>query len=112
MDHELAILAVDLGVDDRMLGDFVEIIRIIGRVLEAPFDLAVAWAERQHARGPFVVARAIFRIPVRARIADALIERVGLRIVGGGFPDRRAAMLPALLAVLPGFVAGLACTRD
>src|SRR5262249_30356617 len=43
---------------------------------------------------------------------DALIERVGLWVVSGGFPDRGAAMLPALLAVLPGLVAGLARARD
>jgi hypothetical protein len=40
MHHELAILAIDFGVDDRVLGDFVEIIGIVGGVLEAPLDLA------------------------------------------------------------------------
>src|SRR5579871_3926985 len=110
--HELAVLAVDLGVDDRVFGDFVEIIGIIRRVLEAPFDLAVIRAQRQHARGPLVVAGAIFRVPVWPGIADALVERVGLRVIGRGLPHGPAAMLPALLAVLPGLVAGLAGTRD
>src|SRR5262249_37314950 len=34
------------------------------------------------------------------------------RIVSGGFPDRAAAVLPALLAVLPGLVARFAGARD
>src|SRR5262249_23543157 len=112
VDDKLAVLAVHLGVDDRVLGDFVEVIGIVGRVLIAPFDLAVGRAERQHARGPFVVARAIFRVPIRASVADALIEGVGFRIVGRGLPHRSAAVLPAILAVLPGLVAGLASARD
>ena len=41
MHHQLAVLAVDLGVDDRVLGDLVEVIGIVGRVLVAPLDLAV-----------------------------------------------------------------------
>src|SRR5262249_44772563 len=109
---ELAILAIDLGVDDRVLGDLVVVVRIVGGVLEAPLDLAVRGREGEHARRPLVVARPVFRIPVGARVANALIERVGLGIIGGGFPDRRAAVLPALLAVLPGLVAGLAGARN
>src|SRR5262249_34637057 len=61
---------------------------------------------------PFVVTGAIFRIPVGARIANTLIEGIGFWIIGGGLPDRSAAVLPALLAVLPGLVAGLAGSRD
>src|SRR5712691_9021870 len=112
MNHELAILPVDLGVDDRVLGDFVEVVGVVRRVLISPLDLAVGGAEREHARRPLVVAGAVFGVPIRAGIADALVERVGVGIVGGGFPDRAAAVLPALLAVLPGLVAGLASARD
>src|SRR5204863_7128286 len=36
----------------------------------------------------------------------------GLRIVGCGLPDRTATVPPALLAVLPGLVAGLAGAGD
>src|SRR5215510_8031978 len=107
MHDELAILAIDLGVDDRVLGDLIVVVGVVGSVLEAPLDLAVAWREREHARRPLVVARPVFGIPVRPRIADALIEGVGVGIVGAGLPDRRAAVLPALLAVLPALVAGL-----
>src|SRR5215813_1383419 len=96
VDDELTILAVDLGVDDWMLGYLVEIVGVVGRILESPLDLAVGGIDREHARRPLVVAGPIFRIIVRTGIADALIERIGLRIVGGGLPDRRAAMLPAL----------------
>src|SRR4029450_7241884 len=112
VDDELTILAVDLGIDDRMLGNLVEIVRIVRGVLETPFDLAVGRIDREHACGPFVVAGPIFRTVVRAGIADALIKRVALRIVGRGLPDRRPAVLPALLAILPGLVARLAGARN
>src|SRR5258705_10204904 len=39
-------------------------------------------------------------------------ERVGVRIVGRGFPHRSAAMLPAILTVLPALVAGFAGAGD
>src|SRR5260221_6134748 len=106
VNEKLAVLAIDLGVDDRMLGNLIVIIGIVGGVLIAPFDLAVGRAQRQHAGGPFAVARPIFGIPIGAGIADALIERVALRIIGRGLPNRSAAMLPTALAVLPGLVAG------
>src|SRR5262249_37917179 len=65
-----------------------------------------------HAGGPLVVAGAVFGIPVRTGIADALIDCVGVGIIGRGLPDRGAAVFPALLAVLPGLVAGFAGARD
>src|SRR5712672_3572784 len=108
MHDELAVLAVDFGVDDRVFGYFVVIVWIVRCVLVAPFDLAVGGRDRGHTCRPFVISRPVFRVPVRARIADALIDGVGIGIVGGGFPDRCAAMAPAFLAVLPGLVAGLA----
>src|SRR6266576_4194689 len=111
MHHELAILAVDFGVDDRVFGYFVVIIWIVRRVLVAPFDLAVGWRDREHTCCPLVVARPVFRVPVWARIADALIDGVGIGIIGRGFPDRCAAMAPTFLAVLPGLVARLAGAR-
>src|SRR5262249_39350866 len=52
------------------------------------------------------------RVPIRPSIADALIESVGFRIVGGRLPHRGAAVLPALLAVLPGLITGLASSWD
>src|SRR5262249_46505328 len=42
----------------------------------------------------------------------ALIERVGVGIIGRGLPHRAAAMLPAVLAILPGVVARLTGARD
>src|SRR5262249_57491554 len=110
VNDELAILAVDLGVDDRVLGDLVVVVGVVRCVLEAPLDLAVGRADREHARRPLVVAGPILRIIVRARIADALIERVALWIVGRGLPDRRAAVLPALLSILPPLVSRLPST--
>src|SRR5438105_4333621 len=103
MHHQLAILTADLGIDDRMLGNLVVVVGIVGGVLVTPFDFAVARAQGEHAGCPFVVARSIFGIPVRAGVANALIENVGLGIVGSGFPHRAAPVFVALLAVLPGF---------
>src|SRR5262249_39439903 len=40
VQQELAILPVELGVDDRMLRDLVEIVGIVRGVLVAPLDLA------------------------------------------------------------------------
>jgi hypothetical protein len=47
MDDELAVFAVDLRIDDRVLGDFVEVVRIVRGILETPLDLAVIGAEQQ-----------------------------------------------------------------
>src|SRR5262245_26388621 len=110
-DH-LAVLAIDLGVDDRVLGNLVVVVGVVRGVLEAPLDLAVARRDREHARRPLVIAGPVFGVPVGAGVANALIERVGVGVIGGSFPDRRPAVLPAFLAVLPGLVAGLAGTRD
>src|SRR2546423_6914209 len=110
--HQLAIFAIDLGVDDRVFGDLVKVVGVIGRVLVAPFDLAVARADRQHARRPFVVARPVFGVPVGPGVADALVERIGIGVIRGGLPHRCAAVLPALLTVLPGLIAGLAGAGD
>src|SRR5262249_18389036 len=96
----------------RVLGDLVVVIRILRGVLEAPLDLAVVRVDGEHARRPLVVAGAIRDVVVGTGIADALVEGVGLRIVGRGLPDRAAAVLPAVLAILPGLVAGLAFARD
>src|SRR5262249_24135436 len=109
---QLAILAIDLGIDDLVLGDFVIVVRVVGRVLEPPLDLAVVGVERQHARRPFVVARAIFGIVIGTGVADALIDGLGLGIIGRCHPPGGAAVFPAPFAVFPGLVAGLAGAGD
>src|SRR5262249_17257903 len=96
----------DLGVDDRVLGDFIEVVRIVRGVLVTPLDLAVVGAEREHARRPLAVARPVFRIPVAAGIADALVEAVAVPSIGGGLPDRAAALHRALRAGRPVLVSG------
>jgi hypothetical protein len=95
------ILAIDLGVDDRVLGDFIVVIGIVRCVLVAPFDLAVAGIDGEHARRPFIVARPVFGIPVRPGIADALVERVALGIIGRGLPYRAAATPGGRLGIRP-----------
>src|SRR5262249_44647805 len=96
----------------RVLGNLVVVIRVLRGVLEAPLDLAVVRAEREDARRPLVVSRAVGDVVVGPGIADALVESVALGVVGRGLPDRAAAVLPALLAVLPGLIAGLAGARN
>src|SRR5262249_48733899 len=104
VDDKLGGLANNPGVHERVPGGFGEVVRVVGGGLVAPFDLAVGRVEREHARRPPVVAGPVFGIEVRPGIADALIERVGVWIVGRGLPHRAAAVLPALLVILPGLV--------
>jgi hypothetical protein len=40
------------------------------------------------------------------------VERVGLRIIGRGLPDRPAAVAPVLVAAFPGLIAGFAGAGD
>src|SRR5262249_51353674 len=98
--------------DDWVLGDFIEVVGIIGSVLITPFDRPVRGIDSEHAPGPFVVARPVFGVPVRSWIADALVERVAFGIVGRSLPHRAAAVSPPFLAVLPGLTARLTRARD
>ncbi len=81
-------------------------------MLIVPLDLAGRGIERQRAVGVKVVARPIFIIPVRSGIADAPDDGVGCGIVGAGHPGRTAAGRSRVVAVFPGFAAGLALARD
>src|SRR5271170_1980252 len=74
-----------------------------------PFDLSGLRIERQDRAGVESVALAAFLVPW-PRIAGAPIDRMQFRIERAGDPGRAAAMLPAVAR--PGFVAGLARTRD
>src|SRR5262249_57652124 len=88
------------------------VVGVVGRVLEAPLDPARHGIEREHARGPLVVAGTVFGVIVGTGIADALIDGLGLGIVGRRNPHGSAAVLPVLLAVLPRLVARLPGARD
>ena len=74
-----------------------------------PLDLAALGIERNHRAGVEIVARPYRRVE-RARIADAPVDRVQLGIERAGDPGRAAAELPGV--ALPGFVAGLAGSRN
>ena len=110
--HELAVLAVHLGVDDRVLGDLVVVIGVVGRVLVAPLDLAVGRRDREHARGPFVVAGAVFRCPSPGRHCRCPGRRCRSRDRRSRSPRSRRRRASSDPAVLPGLVAGLAGARD
>src|SRR5207249_376885 len=67
---------------------------------------------RDRARGIEIVARAEFGIEAWVSVARAVVEQVGVGIVGGGLPDAAAADAPGIVIVLPGLGTGLAGRRD
>src|SRR5439155_12780442 len=108
----LAVLAIDLGVDQNVAAALVIVHRVVGRVLVIPAQLAGRRIERKHAVGVEIVARPIGAVVFRRWIAGAPIRSVGPRIVGAGDVERAAAGLPRVVPVLPGLVPGLARTRN
>src|SRR5262245_49170578 len=112
MNEELAILGIDLAVDDDLRAGGVVVAVVVGGVLEEPLHLAGRRVESDRAVGEQVVARPVRGIVARRRVASAPIGEVGLRIVGAGHVERAAAGLPGVLLVLPGLAAGLAGGGD
>src|SRR5262249_49426947 len=75
-------------------------------------QLAGIVVERDYAVGVEVVAGAEFGVEIGSRIARAPVLHVELGIVRAGRPDRAAAAVPGVVAVLPGLVAGLTLGRN
>ena len=72
-----------------------------------PLQLACIGVERDHGAAVKIVALARVAIPIRPGIAGSPESEIGFRIVGAGFPDRRAAVQiriarPSLIARLSG----------
>src|SRR5262245_16143640 len=112
MNEELAILGIDLAVDDDLRAGGVVVAVVVGGVLEEPLHLAGRGIEGDRAVGEQIVARPVRGIVARRRVAGAPIGEVVLRIVGAGHVERAAAGLPGVLLVLPGLAAGLAGRRN
>src|SRR5947207_12268241 len=112
MRDDLAVLAVDLGVDKDVGAGLVIVAIVVRRVLVPPRDLAAGRVEGDRAVGVEIVAGAEGRIVGRDRIARAPIGQVGRRIVGPGAVEGAASGLPGIDLVLPGLAAGLARRRD
>src|SRR6185437_11025927 len=108
VQHQL--LAVD--VDHDVLGHRVVIVGVVRRLLEVPLDLAGVGVERQRRIRVEVVAGAEGVVPIRARIADAPVDRVAAWLVGAGDPGRAAAGDFRVVVALPGLDAGLALAGD
>jgi hypothetical protein len=74
--QDLAVLAVDLGVDDDVAAGLVVVAVVVGRVLVEPPDLAGCGVEGDRARRIEVVAGTIGGVVGRNRIAGAPIGEV------------------------------------
>ena len=99
-------------VDEHVLRHAVVVERVVRRVLEAPPDLPGVRVHRQGAVGVEVVARAILRVPVRARVAGAPVQRVGGRVVAAGHPGRAAARRGRVLGAAPRLHLRIGLARD
>ena len=108
MGDDLAILAVHLRVDQLIDPDLVIIEEIAGGILEVPDHLAIGGVEPDRRVGEEVVARAVFRIEHRDRLAGAPDRQLGRWIIRAGYPEGAAPMLPGIGVAFPGLTAGLA----
>ena len=112
MSENLAILSVDLGVDQQLRPDFVIVVIVAGGVLEVPLQLAALDVERHARVGVEVVARTIFGVEHRHRIARAPVGGLGFGVIRTRHPHAAAAGLPAVgvarFVALPGFRTRLA----
>jgi hypothetical protein len=80
MGQDLAVLAVDLGVDDDVAAGLVIVAIVIRRVLVEPPDLAAGGIEGDRARRIEIVAGTIGGVVGGNRVAGAPIGEVGDRI--------------------------------
>src|SRR5262249_14434188 len=67
--------------------------------------------ETERRVGVEIVARAVFRIEHRRRLAGAPERQLEIWIIGAGLPEGPGTLLPGIVVVLPGFVARLARRR-
>src|SRR5579885_1028407 len=108
--HELAWRSAPVCVDED--GDLrgVVVVWIVRSELVEPFQLAGIGVQRDDGIGIEVVAFALRRIPVRARVSGSPEREVQCGIVRTRGPDRAASMLPVI--TLPCFVSSLAGTGN
>ena len=99
MHQRLGRLAVHRRIGQDHFVHAIIIPLIMRRHLEHPLRHARVQVARKDGHGPFIVARALRRVP-RAGIARSVIHQVQARVVGKPAPRAAAAILP--LITLPG----------
>ena len=102
-------LAVANDVDDVVLGDRVEVPRLVRQVLVVPLQLSGIEVERDGRHRVEVVAPTHVGDP-RSRVPRTEVEEVGGGIVRAGVPDGAPANLPRVGG--PGLAAGLTRRGD
>src|SRR5262249_55239775 len=112
MGNDLAILAIDPGVDENVGAGLVIVPVVVRRVLVPPSDLAAAGVEGDGAVGEEVIAGTECRIIGRNRIARAPVCEIAGRCVSTRAEESAAASLPGIVRTFPGLAAGLARGRD
>src|SRR5262249_53044150 len=108
----LAVLAVDLGIDQDVAAGLVIVHRVVGRILVIPAQLAGGGVERQRTVGVEIVARPIGAVGVRRRVSRTPVGGVGRGIIRAGDIEGAATGLPGIVLVLPGLMPRLAGSRN
>src|SRR5439155_14913366 len=108
---DFARASVDRRVVQHVDADFVEVPRIVRRVLEIPGELAGFNVERDDRVRVQVVAGTRLRVVDRDRVAGAPDRQLRRGIVRADLPQAAAAGLPRVVGVLPRLAAGIARLR-
>src|SRR5205823_5355763 len=95
MDQNLALLAVELKVDEHVLVDLVVIEQIVRVELIGPFGVTRVGVTSEDRRAPEIVAAALVRVP-GAWIGSTVVDQVEIGIVRDPAPNRAAPNLPAV----------------
>src|SRR5205823_12479477 len=93
MHENLALATVDRALDQDVFVDAVVVVQIVRAHLIEPACFASPRVAREHARRPFIVARALRRIP-RPGIGRSVIDELLLAVVRDPTPHGAAARLP------------------
>ena len=95
MHQDFAQSPADHQVDQNHLGVRVVVPAVVRRELIRPHQRSVARPPREHAVGPFVLARPLLGV-VRTGIAGPEVDEVELGIVGDPAPNRCATAAPGI----------------
>jgi hypothetical protein len=112
MGDDLAVLAIDLCIDERIDPDLVVVKKIARRVLEVPLHLAGFDVVGDRGVSEQVIARAVLRIEHGNRLARTPYGQIEGWVIRACLPESAPAVLPGVGVALPGFATRLARRRN
>ncbi len=112
LGEALALLAVDLDVEQHDRARRVVVPDVVVHLLEVPAVLAGLRVERHDRRGEEVVALAPRAVQVGGGVAGREVDQPELRVDGRRLPHRRAPVRPRVVVLRPGVVPDLARPGD